>query len=255
MINGKRIIALAAAAAGLLFTVLPAGAQATGTTTAQSGFNVENLLMELSNFLPEEYASFGGRGFFVGGPNGAPGGAAPGGAAATTQGSGQQGGTTGQAAPSGQANQRPQGFDIPQFKRDTKLMLTAKQVDALLPVLQDLQKTPYPTPSQAKKVTTTVDATLTKQQKDAYDKYVKERDKAMEELRKQFASRAQGSGTQGAQGGATGGGVVTRDNAGDGTGTGQRTQGQRQQVDPAELRKQMLEGFIKNLQEYRKGLK
>jgi hypothetical protein len=246
MITRKRTFALAAIAAGLLFAALPAGAQATGTATAQSGFNVENLLMELSNFLPEEYAGFGGRGFFGGGPNGA-----PGGTAATTQGSGQQGGTTQQTAPSGQANQPPQGFDIPQFKRDAKLMLTAKQVDALLPVLQDLQKTPYPTPSQAKKVTTTVDATLTKQQKDAYDKYVKERDKAMEEMRKQFASRAQGTGTQG----APGGGTFTRDDAGDGAGTGQRAQGQRQQVDPAELRKQMLEGFIKNLQEYRKGLK
>ena len=255
MITRKRTFALAAVAAGLLFAIVPAGAQATGAAAAQTGFNVENLLMELSNFLPEEYAGFGGRGFFVGGPNVAPGGAAPGGTAATTQGSGQQGGTTQQNAPSGQANQRPQGFNIPEFKRDAKLMLTAKQVDALLPVLLDLQKTPYPTPSQAKKVTTTVDATLTKQQKDAYDKYVKERDKAMEELRKQFASRAQGSGTQGTQGGSTGGGAVTRDNAGDGTGSGQRAQGQRQQVDPAELRKQMLEGFIKSLQEYRKGLK
>jgi hypothetical protein len=243
MITRKRTFALAAIAAGLLFAALPAGAQATVTATAQTGFNVENLLMELSSFLPEEYAGFGGRGFFGGGPNGAPGGAAPG--------SGQQGGTTQQTAPSGQASQRPQGFDIPQFKRDAKLMLTAKQVDALLPVLQDLQKTPYPTPSQAKKVTTTVDATLTKQQKDAWDKYVKERDKALEEMRKQFASRVQGSGTTGTQGGGT----ITRDNAGDGTGNGQRAQGQRQQVDPAELRKQMLEGFIKNLQDYRKGLK
>jgi len=238
--NGRnRIPALAAIAAGLLFAALPAGAQATGTATAQAGFNVENLLMELSSFLPEEYAGFGGRGFFIGGA--APGGAAPGGAA-TTQGAGPQGGT---------ANQRPQGFAIPEFKRDAKLMLSAKQVDVLLPVLLDLQKTPFPTPSQAKKVTTTVDATLTKQQKDAYDKYVKERDKALEEMRKQFAARAQGSGTQGTQGGGT----FTRENPGSATGEGQRPQGQRQQMDPAELRKQMLEGFIKNLQDYRKGLK
>jgi hypothetical protein len=252
MITRKRTFALAAIAAGLLFAALPAGAQATGTATAQAGFNVENLLMELSSFLPEEYAGFGGRGFFGGGPNGAQGGAAPGGTAATTQGSGQQGAQTQQTAPGGQANQRPQGFTIPQFKRDAKLMLTAAQVDALLPVLLELQKTPYPTPSQAKKVTTTVDATLTKQQKDAYDKYVKERDKAMEEMRKQFQARSQGSGTQG---GTTGDGAAARDSAGNGTGNGQRTQGQRQQVDPAEQRKQMLEGFMKNLQEYRKGLK
>jgi hypothetical protein len=238
----NRITVLAAIVAGMLSGALPAGAQATGTATARAGFNVENLLMELSNFLPEEYAGFGGRGFLIGGPNAGPGGAAPRGASATTQGAGQQGGT---------ANQRPQGFAIPEFKRDAKLMLSAKQVDALLPVLLDLQKTPFPTPSQAKKVTTTVDATLTKQQKDAYDKYVKERDKALEEMRKQFAARAQGSGTQGTQGGGT----FTRENPGGETGDGQRPQGQRQQMDPAELRKQMLEGFIKNLQDYRKGLK
>ena len=235
----NRIPVLAAIAAGLILAALPVGAQATGTATAQAGFNVENLLMELSNFLPEEYAGFGGRGFLIGGPNAAPGSAT--GSAATTQGAGQQGGT---------ANQRPQGFSIPEFKRDAKLMLSAKQVDALLPVLLDLQKTPFPTPSQAKKVTTTVDATLTKQQKDAYDKYVKERDRALEEMRKQFAARAQGSGTQGTQGGGT----FTRENPGGETGDGQRPQGQRQQMDPAELRKQMLEGFIKNLQDYRKGL-
>jgi hypothetical protein len=246
MIGRIKITALAVFAAGLLFAALPAGAQATGAATAQTGFNVENLLMELSNFLPEEYAGFGGRGFFVGGPN-----AGPGGASATSQGSGQQGGTTSSTAPSGQATQQPQGFNIPEFKRDAKLMLTAKQVDALLPVLQDLQKTPYPTPSQAKKITATVDATLTKQQKDAYDKYVKERDKALEEMRKQFQARAQGSGTQG----APCGGTFTRENPGSGTGDGQRPQGQRQQLDPAELRKQMLDGFVKNLQEYRKGLK
>ena len=240
MIRRKRTIELAAIGASLLLAAASAGAQAVVTTNAPAGFSVESLLVELSSFLPEEYAGFGGRGFF-GGPNGAPGGATPGGA---TQGSAPQG-TMQQAAPGAQANQRPQGFNIPQFKRDAKLMLTAKQVDALLPVLQDLQKTPFPTPSQAKKVTTTVDATLTKQQKDAYDKYVKERDKAIEELRKQFQDRAQGSGTDG-------GTFTTRD--GGGTGNGQRTQGQRQQVDPAELRKQMLEGFLKNLQEYRKGL-
>ncbi len=249
MIARKRTIALAALAAGLLFAAMPVGAQATGTATPQTGFNVESLLMELSAFLPEQYAMFGGRGFFGGGPNGA----APGGAAATTQGTGPQGAQTQQAAPGGQTgqNNQRQQFNIPQFKRDAKLMLTAPQIDALLPVLLDLQKTPYPTPSQAKKVTATVDATLTKQQKDAYDKYVKERDKALEEMRKQFQARAQGSGTQGGASGAPSGGTITRDNAGD----GQRGQGQRPQVDPAELRRQMLEGFIKNLQEYRKGLK
>lgn len=252
MTAGNRLlIAAAAAAAGLLVAAASAGAQASGAATAPSGFSVESLIAELSCFLPEEYAGFGGRGFLVGTPGGATPAATPGGATGGTaaQGTGQQatpGGQTGQAR---QGGQRPQGFEIPQFKREAKLMLTAKQVDALLPVLQDLQKTPFPTPSQAKKVTTTIDATLTKQQKDAYDRYVKERDKAMEELRKQFQSRV---GTQGAQGTAPQGGFVAR---GEG-GSAQSGQGQqRQQMDPAELRRQMLEAFIKNLQEYRKTLK
>jgi hypothetical protein len=127
---------------------------------------------------------------------------------------------------------------MPQFKRDPKLMLTASQVDALLPVLQDLQKTPFPTPTQAKKVTAAVDAELTKQQKDAYGAYAKERDKALEEIRKQIQSRAQEAQGQGGQGAAQG---------------GQGAQGQRQ-MDPAELRARMLDAFIRNLQEYRKGL-
>lgn len=247
----RLFIVAAAAAAGLLLAAASAGAQASGTATPSSGFSVENLIAQLSCFLPEEYAGFGGRGFFVGGQGAARGG---GGSAPATQGSGQpstqtqQDSTQRQGAPSGQ---QPQGFEIPQFKREAKLMLTAKQVDALLPLLQDLQKTPFPTPSQAKKITTTIDATLTKQQKDAYDRYVKERDKAMEELRKQFQSRAGTQGTLGAQGTAPQGGFVTRNEGG----SGQSGQGQRQQVDPAELRKQMLEAFIKSLQEYRKTLK
>lgn len=256
MTAGKRLlIAAAAAAAGLLVAAASAGAQASGTATASSGFSVENLIAELSCFLPEEYAGFGGRGFLVvGGPGGAAPAATPGGATggAAAQGSGQQAAPGGQTGQVRQGGQRPQGFAIPQFKREAKLMLTAKQVDTLLPVLQDLQKTPFPTPSQAKKVTSTVDATLTKQQKDAYDKYVKERDKAMEELRKQFQSRVGTQGAQGTQGTAPQGGFVAR---GEG-GSAQSGQGQqRQQMDPAELRRQMLEAFIKNLQEYRKTLK
>jgi hypothetical protein len=234
MTRRKRMFITAAVVAGFVIAAASAGAQATGTPTAQTGFGVENLLMELSLFMPEQYAGF--RGGF-----GRPG--APGGAAAGAQpGSGQQAAPQGtQQGPQGtQAGQRPGRANFPEFKRDAKLMLTAKQVDVLLPVLQDLRKTPFPTPSQAKKVTTTVDATLTKQQKDAYDKYAKERDKALEEMRKQFQSRAGTQGTQGAQGAQGGQGPA---------------QGQRQQMDPAELRTQMLDAFVKNMQDYRKGLK
>jgi hypothetical protein len=227
MTTQKRNLVAAAVAAGLVIAAASVGAQANGTPAPREGFNVENLLMELSLFMPEQYASF--RGFGGPGGQGRPDGTAPG----TQPGAGQQG-TQQQGA---QAGQRPGRANFPEFKRDAKLMLTAQQVDALLPVIQDLRKAPFPTPSQAKKVTTTVDATLTKQQKDAYDKYVKERDKALEEMRKQFPAR---TGTQGAQGTQGGQGPA---------------QGQRPQRDPAELRKQMLDAFVKNMQDYRKELK
>ena len=132
-----------AVVAGLVAAAASAGAQAPGGPVPREGFSVERLVQELSSFLPEEYARLR---------------AAPGG-------QGQQGAQPQAGLP--QAGQRPGGLELPRFKRDPGLMLTARQVDALLPVLFDLQKTPFPTPSQAKKVTATVDATLTKQQKDA----------------------------------------------------------------------------------------
>jgi hypothetical protein len=221
----KRMLVTAAAAVGLFVAASSAGGQANGTPAVPTGFRVETLLMELSAFLPEEYARI--RGAF-GGPDGQPR-------------QGQQGAQSGQGT---QAGQQPGRFNLPQFKRDPKLMLTAVQVDALLPVLHDLQKTPFPTPSQAKKVTATVDATLTRQQKDAYDRYAKEREKAIAEMRKKYQSQTQGTqqgapGAQPSQGPAQGGAGA---------------QGQRQ-MDPAELRKRMLDAFITNLQEYRKGLR
>jgi len=217
-------------AAGLVAAAASAGAQAAGAPPSLGGFSVETLLMELALFMPEQYAGF--RGGF-GGP-GAPGGQGGSGGTGAAPGTGQQG---------AQSGTRPNGPAFPEFRRDAKLMLTAAQVDALLPVLLDLQKNPFPTPSQAKKAAAIVDATLTKQQKDAYEKYAKERDKALEEMRKQFSSR---NGTQG-QGG-------TGTQGGQGVQGGQGSQGQRQQADPAERRKRMIDAFIKNLQEYRKGL-
>jgi hypothetical protein len=219
----KRMFVGAAAAAGLALATVPAGAQTGGgTPSARTGFRVETLIMELSSFLPEEYARLRA------GPGG-PGGGSGGPQSAQPPAAGQQ---------SAQPGQHQSRFSLPQFKRDSRLMLTAAQVDALIPVLQDLQQTPFPTPSQAKKVTTTVDATLTKQQKDAYDAYAKERDKAIEDLRKQYQSR--GGFQQGTPGSAGGQGVQG---------------GQRPQVDPAELRRRMLDQFIKNLRDYRTALK
>jgi hypothetical protein len=239
--NARKWMFIAALAAAGLLAAASAGAQAPGAqppgpAPALGGFSVENLVMELSLFMPEQYASFRGGFGGPGGPGGQGGSGAP-------AGTGQQGAQPGTGQQSGQAGQRPNRITLPEFKRDAKLMLTAAQVDALLPVLLDLQKNPFPTPSQAKKVAATVDATLSKQQKDAYEKYVKERDKAIEEMRKQFQSR---TGTQG-QGG-------TGMQGGPGAQGGQGSPGQRQQMDPAALRKQMLDSFIKNMQDYRKGL-
>jgi len=233
--NARKRIFFAALAAAGLFAAAAASAQAPGAQPpgpgpGLGGFSVENLLMELSLFMPEQYAGF--RGGF-GGPDrpGGPGGSGGPGAA---PGAGQPGTGTGQ---------QPNRVAIPEFKRDAKLMLTAAQVDALLPVLLELQKNPFPTPSQAKKAAAAVDAALTKQQKDAYGKYAKERDKAIEEMRKQFASRSgtQGQGRTATQGGPGAPGV-------------QGSQGQRQPMDPAELRRRMLDAFVKNMQDYRKGL-
>jgi hypothetical protein len=226
----RKLIFIAAAAGGLAVAAASAGAQATGAPTPKEGFRVENVLMELSLFMPEQYASLRSAGG-PGGPGGS--GSAPQGGQA---GSGQQEPQGGQQGQSQQGGQRPGDFRFPEFKRDPSLMLTARQVDTLLPVLLDLQKAPFPTPSQAKKATTVVDTTLTKQQKDAYDKYAKERDKALEEIRKQYQSR---NGTQQGGTGAQG---------------GPGAQGQ-QQRNPAELRQRMLDTFIRNMQEYRKGLK
>jgi hypothetical protein len=221
----RNLISIAAVAAGLVVAAGSAGAQATGAPAPRSGFSIERLVMELSSFLPEEYARLR---------------AAPGG-----QGQGQQGAQPPAGQPQAgqrQGGQRPGGINLPQFKRDPRLMLTAQQVDALLPVLQELQKTPFPTPSQAKKVTAAVEASLTRQQKDAYEKFAKERDAAIEEMRKQYQSR---SGTQQGAPGAQGGQGPAQ--AGPGA--------QGQQRDPADLRKRMLDTFIANVQEYRKGLR
>jgi hypothetical protein len=233
--SARNRMLLTLVAAGLVAATASSGAQAAGAPPSLGGFSVENLLMELSLFMPEQYAGFR---VGLGGP-GAPGGPGGSGGTGAAAGAGQQG--TGQQG--AQSGTRPNGPAFPEFKRDAKLMLTAAQVDALLPVLLDLQKNPFPTPTQAKKAAATVDATLTKQQKDAYEKYAKERDKALEEMRKQFSSR---NGTQGQGGTGTQGGQGVQD--------GQGSQGQRQQADPAERRKRMLDAFIKNLQEYRKEL-
>ena len=73
MTTRKRNVVAAAVAAGLLIAAASAGAQAAGAPAPSQGFSVENLLMELSLFMPEQYASF--RGFGGPGRVGRPGGA------------------------------------------------------------------------------------------------------------------------------------------------------------------------------------
>ncbi len=237
MIAGRRWLAAAAISAA----VLMAGAAAAGAQNAgggagggvgmlgllgsQSGFSAENVISELSEFLPEGTWTLSlGRG---------------GGQGQAGQGQAGQTGTQqrqGTNAQGGNNRFATAMSSFPVFKRDAKLYLTAKQVDALMPVLQDLQASPYPTPGKAKQHQATLDGTLSKQQKDAWAAYVKERDKAVEQLRKQFAS----------QQGAAAGGAAAGGQAGQG--------GQRVQRDPAEIRKQMLTSFIDALTKYRKGL-
>ncbi len=241
----NRITVLATITAGFLFAAVTAGAQATGTATAQAGFNVENLLMELSNFLPEEYAGFGGRGFFVGGPNAGPVARLP---AAPPRPPGiRPAGGDGQPAAPGIRHPRIQARREADADREAGRRAAARAPGSPEDAL------PHAVAGE-----------------EGHHDGGRDLDEAAEgRLRQVRQGAGQGAGGDaeavlgtcagqrcpGRHHGAPGGGTFTRENSGDGTGDGQRPQGQRQQMDPAELRKQMLEGFIKNLQDYRKGLK
>lgn len=258
MIARKRFsLVVALVAASLFLSAVSAGAQLAGQAT-QSGFSVENVLMELSMFLPEGAVSFGMNrfgGLGQGGQAGAQ-------AGAQRQSSGQTGGqgaagqgATGQAAAQGANTQAFAAMrNLLTFQRDPKLFLTAKQVDALVPMLKDLQQNPFPTPGKAKQAQATLDSALTKQQKDAWDKYVKQRDKAMEQLRQQFANRQGGTSGQGGTGQGSGAQGSTGRTGDAASGQGQAN-GQRVQRDPAEMRKEEIKAFLDDLAKYRVGLK
>jgi hypothetical protein len=128
----------------LLFTALLAAAAMAAAQTAEAGFNVQELIMRLSLYLPEDMAQ-------------------------------PQGTRTQNAQPPGAAEPRPQL----EYTRDPKLYLTRDQTSRLIPVLQGLRENPLPSPSKARKIESDVAAILTAAQKAEFVKY----QKALEKLR------------------------------------------------------------------------
>ncbi len=148
-----------------------AAAGTAAAQTAATGFNVQDLIMKLSLFLPED-VSGGGAGFRA---------PPPGGGTATNQPK-----TGAQAQNPGTAQPRPQF----QYTRDQKLFLTKDQTGKLIPMLQGLRENPLPSPTKAKKLEADVAAILTAAQKAEYDKYLKAMEKARQDFQK--SGNAQG---------------------------------------------------------------
>jgi hypothetical protein len=153
--------------AGLLAGGSAASAQQ--PPSLQGGFSVEKLLFELALFMPERQ---GAPGAFGGG-----------------------GGTGGGGTGGGGAQAR-QGAPF-HFNRDPALLLTGEQIAKILPIMNDLKASAFPTPSRAKSIQAGVDGVLTKAQKAAWDKL-------QNDLEKVQASAPGESGGQG-QGGQGGG--------------------------------------------------
>ena len=219
----------------LLALSIAAFAQTTGTQP-QAGFTVETLISQISLYLPEE-ATQGMLGGF--GRGGAGGGGAATGTGTGTQGTARQGQATGQAA-------GPGGFgQLFQFTRDAKLYLTKDQINKLLPIFTGLKDNPMPTPSKAKTVQSSVDAILTAAQKAEFVAYQKQMQKAIEDMRKQFAASGAAAGANGA-GGFPGGGAAPGGEPGQAR-TGQG--GGAAQVTPLQRRQREVDAFIKVLQD------
>ncbi len=212
-------------------------AQAPGPgMTPQQGFTVEALLSQISLYVPEEATQglLGGR---------------FGGAGAGQAGQGRtqagQGGQSGQGAGAGQQSFR----QLFQFTRDPKLYLTRDQIAKLIPILQGLRQNPLPTPSKAKQVQADVDAILSVAQKAEYEQYRQQMQKAIDQIRKQFAASGSGANAAG-QGGGNGSGG--QQGQGGQAGQGQNRQGA--QLTPTERRQRELDAFIKMLQDRQKTL-
>ena len=222
----KQRIILALAVAGLI-AGSAAWAQAPGPGGAPAqGFSVPVLISQLSLYLPPEATQgLGGFGRAGGGQGGA-------------QGTGAQGTRT----------QGGQDFrQLFQFTRDPKLYLTKDQIAKLLPILQGLRENPILTPSKAKQVQASVDALLSVAQKAEYADYQKQTQKAIEEMRKQFAASGQGTGSGQAAGGGGGQGA----DGGQGA-TGQQRQGGGTQMTATQRAQRELDAFIKVLQDRQK---
>jgi hypothetical protein len=182
--------------AGLL-AGMSVGAQAAGPggPLSQQGFSSQQLITQLSLYLPEEatrgmYRGSGGRGNAPAGQGGQN-------APSAQSGAGGQGGSGSQgAAGQAQGGGSTGGFPQLQFARDPKLYLTKEQITGLLPILIALRDNPLPTPSKAKQVQADVDAQLTAAQKAEWAEFQKK----LQDLIAQFRERM-GANSAGGQGG------------------------------------------------------
>jgi len=173
----NRLMKIALAAIALLAAAGMAAAQ-----SAASGFNVQDLIVKLSLYLPEDMAQ-GARVFAA--PPGGAGAQEPAGAGAQTQGARTQNAPAQQGA----AQPRPQF----QYARNEKLYLTRDQTSKLIPIIQGLRENPLPSPTKAKKIESDVASILTAAQKSEYDKYQKAMEKFRQSLQ-QSGGAAAGTG-------------------------------------------------------------
>ncbi len=252
MIARRRFILLAALAAGSLAAAAAAGAATTGTATAQSGFSVENLLMELSVFLP------GGVRGILRRPRDSrrPAGRRRG----RRRGAGQPapGQPAGHAAPG--RHERAAGH----AGRAAAAGVRSSAVQARRQADVHGQASRRASPRAARPPEDPVSHTVAGEE--GHHDRRRHADQAAEGCVRQVREGArQGDGgdaqavclpfRQHGNAGCPGQRYRRVRHPQQRRHDGQAGQGQRQQVDPAELRRQMLEGFIETLLNYRKGLK
>lgn len=77
----------------------------------------------------------------------------------------------------------PELLKIQAIIQEQNLYLTKEQIQKFLPILEDLEKNPSPSPSRVKKIITDVDGILTKAQKDIIEKWRVAQEKATQKLR------------------------------------------------------------------------
>ncbi|MEW5816246.1 MAG: hypothetical protein AB1798_12725 [Spirochaetota bacterium] len=121
-----------------------------------------------------------------------------------------------------------------------KLYLNKAQLNQLLPIFFDLKENPFPNPSKAKKIFSTVESILTKEQKAEWAKVKSEREKMIEKLRSQFGNNPAGTSQFPGTGNA-------------GNQPGDQTRQQRQ-ITPQERRERMINTLIKRMEDRKKEL-